>query len=241
MKNLLIFILCIFLTILTMAQTKEILIGSGVLINGYTGNVMYRKFKPDMQTALRFQMNTFNLNYGSREPFKSNLYNINAVSNNLKTDKSYSFGVGLFFGKQKNINTLEKFQFYKGFDIGFTSARYINNTTENINYSYSFDTTRVSSAHRKESKQTDLSINYTQFIGVQYQIVPNLYLSLEPSLGFEIKRIVFGNTSKRYNITDQTIEDTQNSETYNPRINYSLKVNPSARLWITYRLKGKNQ
>lgn len=241
MKNLITFTISLFLSVLTIAQTKEISVGSGVLFNGYTGNVLYRKFKPDLQSALRFQMNTFNLNYGSKKPLKSNLYNINAVSNNLKTDKSYSFGFGLLFGKQKQMNTFEKFQFYRGYDLGLSGARYINNTTENIFYTYSFDTVRVNSAYRREAKQTDLGINYIQFIGVQYQIAPNLSLSLEPSLSFNLRRIEFGNTSKRYIITNLTIEDTQNSETFNPRIDYSLNVYPSARLWLSYRFKGKNQ
>ena len=240
-KNQLIFIFILLFSATAIAQTKEISAGTGVLFNGYTGSVMYRKFKPDFQSALRVKFSTFDLGMESRKPFQTNFYNLGAVSDNLKTNKMYSFGIGLLIGKQKNMNTKEKFQFYRGFDVGFTFAKHNNKSTENIYYNLINDTIRVYNAVRKESKQSDLSIYYSQFLGVRYQIMSDLSLSLEPSINFVLTRNSFGYTSKRYSITDQTIEITRYAETYNPSVNYRFQLNPSASLWISYRFKTKQK
>lgn len=241
MKNQLIFIFILFLSISTIAQTKEISVGSGVLFNGYTGNVMYRKYKSDFRSALRVQTSTFDLGMQSRKPFQTNFYNIDAVSNNLKTNKSYSFGIGLFIGKQKNMSTIQKFQFYRGFDVGATFASNDNKSTEDIYYNLNNDTIRVYNAVRKESKQRNLSLYYSQFLGLRYEIMSNLFLSLEPSLNAVLTRNSYGYTSKRYSITDQTIEKPRYAETYNPSVNYLFNLNPSAKLWISYRFAGKKK
>lgn len=237
----LIFVFILFFGVSAIAQTKEISVGSGVLFNGYTGNVMYRKYKPDFKSALRVQLSTFDLGIESSKPFQTNLYNIGAVSNNLKTNKSYSFGIGLDIGKQKNINTIEKFQFYRGFDVGVSVA--INNfkSTENIYTNPKNDTVRVYRASRRESQENNLSINYSQFLGVRYQIMPNLSLSLEPSLSLFLSRNSFISKTKRYSITDQTIEEAQFAETYEPTVKYRMNLNPSAILWISYRFIGKKK
>ncbi len=237
MKNQLILIILLFISLFTSAQTKELSVGSGVLFNGYTGNVMYRKYNPESKSALRVQVSSFNLLRETKNPFQTTIYNSNAITDNLKKNTHYSFGVGLYVGKQKEIKVHDKFLIYKGFDMGFTCLNNNSKRTENIYYNLQSDTIRVYSATRRESKQNDLGIYYNSFLGLQYQLMPNLFLSLEPKLSLALTRHSFVSNSKHYSIANETVENPRYNENYEPTVNYQIRLNPIANLWISYRFK----
>ncbi len=235
MKKQILFIFTFFLSVSGMAQTKELSVGTGVLFNGYTGNVLYRKYKPDFKSALRVQLSSYNLSYESSDPFQSNIYNSNAIADHLKKNKTISYGLGLYIGKQKEMSSIEKFTFYKGFDVGFTFSNNNSKRTENIYYNFQNDTVRVYNAVREESKGNDMGLYYIPFFGVKYQLMPNLFLFLEPNLNFALRRYSNQFKSNRYLFTDQTIEDVKYAKNYEPTVGYRLQLNPAGRLWISYR------
>ncbi len=240
MKKQILFIFIIILfSINAIAQTKELSVGTGVLFNGHTSNIMYRKYKPDFKSALRIQITAFDLSMESSNPFQSNIYNANAIADNLKKNESFSYGLGLYIGKEKEMSTNDKFRFYKGFDVGFTFSNYNSKRTENIYYSYLNDTVRIYNAVRNESKGNDMRLYYNPFIGVQYKLMPDLFIFLEPRLNLTLTRNSEQYKSNRYRISDQTIEDAKYAEKYEPTVSYGLHLKPSAILLISYRFKEK--
>lgn len=230
-------IFAFFLATSSFAQTKELSVGSGVLFNSYTGNIMYKKYKPDLKSAIRISLSVFDLSFSTNEPFKKEVDNLNAISNDLKKNKDYSFGIGLNIGKQNNISKIDKFQIYRGYEFGFYGYNSIDNNTEGINYSFDNDKINVINAAKRTFKKNSINLSNNQIIGLKYEVLPNLSFSLETMISFNISRYSSSEIYKYYSITNITSEVKKSSNNYDPSIFYKFQVIPSAKLWVTYLFK----